>query len=152
MKALLWSFALLASACHSLAPAAASADSAPQNEAPQPGGVADVSAEPRKVVIDNSRILEIASTETGRQYELLVGLPPSYGKDPQRKYPVLYLMDGQWDFVTVNRLTGGLRYDQVSPFSCERTLRWRCRRVPGVSRAQGLPSDRGEVPGRHFSA
>jgi len=31
----------------------------------------------------------------GNKRDLLVYLPPSYGKDPARRYPVLYAMDGQ---------------------------------------------------------
>lgn len=70
---------------------------------------------PRKLEISNSEIIELTSKETGRSYELIVGVPDSYASQPERKYPVLYLMDGQWDFALINALTGGLRYDKVVP-------------------------------------
>jgi predicted alpha/beta superfamily hydrolase len=70
---------------------------------------------PPRLQIANSEIIELASKETGRSYELIVGVPDSYASEPERKYPVLYLLDGQWDFALVNALTGGLRYDKVVP-------------------------------------
>jgi predicted alpha/beta superfamily hydrolase len=73
------------------------------------------SAPPRKLVIANSEIIELSSALTGRDYELIVGLPPSYGTEPNRKYPVQYVLDGQWDFNLLNTLTGGLRYDKTVP-------------------------------------
>jgi predicted alpha/beta superfamily hydrolase len=85
----------------------ASATGAPAN--------GNTSAAPRKLVIENSEIIELSSEATGRAYELIVGLPPSYASEPERHYPVLYLLDGQWDFNLVNTLSGGLRYDKVVP-------------------------------------
>ncbi len=55
------------------------------------------------------------SDVTGKDYELLIDLPESFGKDPGRRYPVLFLLDGQWDFSLVRSLNGGLRYDKVMP-------------------------------------
>jgi predicted alpha/beta superfamily hydrolase len=72
-------------------------------------------AAPRKLVIQNSELVDLHSEQTGRDYELIVGLPPSYENEPERRYPVLYLLDGQWDFNLINALSGGLRYDQVMP-------------------------------------
>lgn len=70
---------------------------------------------PRKLVIANSELLELRSTFTGKQHELIVGLPPSYEREPERRYPVAYLLDGYWDFNLVNTLMGGLIYDRVAP-------------------------------------
>jgi len=69
----------------------------------------------RKLVIANSELLDLHSPLTGKQHELIVGLPPSYGSEPERHYPVLYLLDGYWDFNLVNTLLGGLIYDRVAP-------------------------------------
>jgi len=66
-------------------------------------------------VIENSELIDLHSEQTGRDYELIVGLPESYAKEPQRRYPVLYLLDGQWDFNIVNQMSGALRYDKVIP-------------------------------------
>jgi predicted alpha/beta superfamily hydrolase len=85
--------------------------------APTPSAIVTASSsnEPRKLVIDNSQVLELSSELTGRDYELIVGLPPSYADEPERTYPVLYLLDGQWDFNLINTLSGGLRYDKTVP-------------------------------------
>jgi uncharacterized protein len=92
------------SAQTSAAPAAAAGSAA----ATAPAG-------PRKLVIQNSELIDLHSDQTGRDYELIVGVPESYAKEPERRYPVLYLLDGQWDFNLINTLTGGLRYDNVVP-------------------------------------
>jgi len=86
-------------------------------EAPHPG-VEDRSppgTPPRQVVVDHTEIVELDSAETGRKYELWVALPPSFEKEPKRRYPTLYLLDGQWDFTLVRALAGGLLFDQVAP-------------------------------------
>jgi predicted alpha/beta superfamily hydrolase len=69
----------------------------------------------RKLIIANSEILALNSALTGKQHELIVGLPASYAQQPGRVYPVLYLLDGYWDFNLVNTLMGGLIYDRVAP-------------------------------------
>jgi hypothetical protein len=66
-------------------------------------------------VIQNSELIDLHSDQTGRDYELIVGVPDSYEKEPERRYPVLYLLDGQWDFNLINTLSGGLRFDRVVP-------------------------------------
>jgi enterochelin esterase-like enzyme len=67
------------------------------------------------LVIENSELIDLHSEQTGRDYELIVGLPESYVKEPQRRYPVLYLLDGQCDFNIGNQMSGALRYDKVIP-------------------------------------
>ena len=70
---------------------------------------------PRSSSSPTRRILELPSALTGKQHELIVGLPPSYASEPERSYPVIYLLDGYWDFNLVNTLMGGLIYDRVAP-------------------------------------
>jgi uncharacterized protein len=70
---------------------------------------------PRHWAIASSEVVELSSRETGRSYDLIIGLPPSFAEHPERRYPVLYLTDGQWDFSLVEMLSGGLRYDKVVP-------------------------------------
>jgi predicted alpha/beta superfamily hydrolase len=70
---------------------------------------------PRRWSIDSSEVVQLSSRETGRDYDLIIGLPPSFAEHPERRYPALYLTDGQWDFSLVQMLAGGLRYDKVAP-------------------------------------
>jgi predicted alpha/beta superfamily hydrolase len=53
--------------------------------------------------------------EAGRHYQLHVGLPASYGKEPSRRYPVVYVTDGYWDFAKLTTIHSSLVYDQVVP-------------------------------------
>jgi predicted alpha/beta superfamily hydrolase len=108
----------LSVACQATPPPAAPC---PPGPAESPEGAASAAAlpagssAPRRLVIQNSELIGLHSEQTGRDYELIVGVPESYAKEPDRRYPVLYLLDGQWDFNLVNTLTGGLRYDRVAP-------------------------------------
>lgn len=67
------------------------------------------------VTIHNSEVRTIKSTSTGRSYDLYVRKPVDYDKNKQQKYPVLYLLDGQWDFKLLDSVIGGLLYDKVIP-------------------------------------
>lgn len=61
-----------------------------------------------------SQLRELSSTHTGRDYHLYVGLPGGYAESTEA-YPVLYLLDGQWDFKMLMSIYGGLRYDMFVP-------------------------------------
>ncbi len=104
--------ALALAALHTLTGCCPAA-STPQPEAA--GGASAPPPAPRRWTVESSEIIGLSSRETGRDYDLIVGLPPSFGKEPGRKYPALYLTDGQWDFSLVSMLAGGLRYDRVAP-------------------------------------
>jgi predicted alpha/beta superfamily hydrolase len=66
-------------------------------------------------VIANSQLRELPVTEDGRRYQLHIGLPDSYGRDPSRRYPVVYVTDGYWDFAKIKAIAGALAYDRVAP-------------------------------------
>ena len=66
-------------------------------------------------VVGNSEVRVLPVSSNGRAYQLYVGLPPSYAKQPNRRYPVLYFCDGYWDFTLFNNILGGLNYDNDAP-------------------------------------
>ena len=68
-----------------------------------------------KVTIANSELRTIRSTSTGRDYDLYIHIPKQYDKDQTAKYPVLYLLDAQWEFKLVEQVVGGLVFDQYMP-------------------------------------
>ena len=72
-------------------------------------------APPTHHVLGNSEVRVLPRSSNGRSYQLYVGLPPSYAKQPGRRYPVLYLCDGYWDFTLFNNILGGLNYDNDAP-------------------------------------
>ena len=68
-----------------------------------------------KVTIPGSEVRMLKSTSTGRDNDLYIHLPSNYDQDKTRKYPVLYILDGQWDFKLMDSVLGGLVYDKFAP-------------------------------------
>ena len=67
------------------------------------------------VTIPNSELRSIESKSTGRTYDLYIRKPADYDNDKNKKYPVLYLLDGQWHFKLLDAVIGGLIYDKWMP-------------------------------------
>ena len=57
----------------------------------------------------------LPKTRPDRQYALYIGVPESLGKDPAKKYPVVIVTDGYWDFTTVVAMYRELHYDETLP-------------------------------------
>lgn len=55
------------------------------------------------------------SASTGRSYDLYIHKPADFDKNKDKKYPVLYLLDGQWDFKLLDSVVGGLVFDKWMP-------------------------------------
>lgn len=77
--------------------------------------VFNISAQTEKfpgVTIPGSHVRTLKSGDTGRDYDLYFQLPDlKAGK----KYPVLFVLDGQWDFKLLDSVYGGLHYDKFVP-------------------------------------
>jgi predicted alpha/beta superfamily hydrolase len=74
-----------------------------------------VSANTQPVKIPNSETKKITSSiVSGQQYELQILLPGNYSTTG-KKYPVVYLMDSQWDFPLLAALYGEQYYDGFIP-------------------------------------
>lgn len=68
-----------------------------------------------RVDIPGSEVRKITSAiVAGQEYELQILLPGGY-KSSTKKYPVVYLMDSQWDFPLVKSLYGEHYYDGFIP-------------------------------------
>ena len=67
------------------------------------------------VTIAGSELRSLTSSSTGRAYDIYVLLPANYAQNGDRRYPVLYVLDGQWDFKLLASVQGGLLYDKVVP-------------------------------------
>lgn len=66
-------------------------------------------------VIGNSELRVLPRNAAGRHYQLSIGLPASYASQPERRYPVVYVTDGYWDFQKLDAVRGSLVYDKVVP-------------------------------------
>ncbi|MDQ8032699.1 MAG: alpha/beta hydrolase-fold protein [Bordetella sp.] len=77
-----------------IAPAHAQAPSTPmvQRGAGHPYEIAD------------SEVWDVPDPVSGRGYQVFVALPPSYAKQPQRRYPVLYVTDADYAFPIIRQL------------------------------------------------
>lgn len=77
--------------------------------------VTKVQAQYPAVTIQGSEVRKITSKiVAGQEYELHIMLPAGY-KAADKKYPVVYLMDSQWDFPLVTGLYGEHYYDGFIP-------------------------------------
>ena len=77
--------------------------------APSPSGTFPV------VTIPGTELRSLHSSSTGRDYDIYMYLPAQMRRDGSAKYPVLYLLDGQWDFKLLASIHGGLLYDRFVP-------------------------------------
>lgn len=68
-------------------------------------------------VMPNTLCRVLPRTTPDRTYEILISLPGSYAKEPERKYPVILVADGYWHFATVASIAGGLGYGKHIPES-----------------------------------
>jgi uncharacterized protein len=68
-----------------------------------------------RVTMPDTEVRQLKSSATGRSYDIYVRLPDQYAKEQGRKYPVLYLLDGQWDFKLLDSIQSGLLYDKFVP-------------------------------------
>ena len=97
--------ALVCAAGTAFLPAAASV-------AQSPGAGADTSS---VVTLPGTELRHLRSAETGRDYDIQVSPPADYARNPAARYPVLYVLDGQWDFKLMLSVQGGLVYDRFTP-------------------------------------
>lgn len=65
--------------------------------------------------IPGSLLRALPKNADGRSYQLHIHLPASFANEPKRRYPVLYVTDGYWDFATIVASYNNLAYDKVVP-------------------------------------
>ncbi|OGU60815.1 MAG: hypothetical protein A2V66_08660 [Ignavibacteria bacterium RBG_13_36_8] len=67
-----------------------------------------------EVNIPGTHVREIYSSIVDQEYKLYINLPRYYD-DPNRTFPVVYLLDAQWDFSLVSAIYGQQYYDGFLP-------------------------------------
>lgn len=65
--------------------------------------------------LPDSQLRVLPPSPSGRHYQLHIGLPASYGKEPTRRYPVVYVTDGYWHLQMVSPIESGLVHDKYAP-------------------------------------
>lgn len=69
----------------------------------------------RHFALQNTHFVPLSSSQTGRDYELVVALPGSYANSPEKRYPVLYILDPWWHMPVVTSVQGAQVYDGALP-------------------------------------
>jgi len=67
------------------------------------------------VTLPQTEVRQLHSSATGRDYDIYIRLPGLYTLYQSKTYPVLYVLDGQWDFKLLDSIYGGLHYDGFVP-------------------------------------
>lgn len=60
--------------------------------------------EGRPYEIPDSEVWDVPDPVSARGYQVFVALPPSYAKQPQRRYPVVYVTDADYAFPIIRQL------------------------------------------------
>src|ERR1041384_7957445 len=81
--------------------------------------------------IANSQLHVLPKNAAGRHYQLHIGLPANYSKDTNKRYPVVFVTDGYWDFEKLHTIRGSLLYDKYVP---EFIIEWCAAFRRGASR------------------
>lgn len=68
----------------------------------------------QNVEIPGTQVREIYSSIVGQEYKLHINLP-RYFEDTSKTFPVVYLLDSQWDFPLVQAIYGEQYYDGFLP-------------------------------------
>ena len=67
------------------------------------------------VTLPGTQLRTLHAAATGRDYDIQISLPADYARNSNARYPVLYILDGQWDFKLMLSVQGGLVYDRWTP-------------------------------------
>ena len=63
----------------------------------------------------NTVVRDLPRTRPDRIYQLTIGLPPSFREHPEKKYPVIFVLDGYWGLPGVRSMCGSLFYGKHLP-------------------------------------
>lgn len=66
-------------------------------------------------VIPRSEVRTLPVNEAGRHYALFIATPPGYDTQPGKRFPVVFVTDGYWDFHKLTAIHGPLVYDKYAP-------------------------------------
>ena len=67
--------------------------------------------EGRPYEVADSEVWDVPDPVSGRGYQVFVALPPSYAREPQRRYPVLYVTDADYAFPIIRQISRRLNIE-----------------------------------------
>jgi uncharacterized protein len=65
--------------------------------------------------VGRSEVRTLPVNAAGRHYALYIHLPASYATEPNKRYPVVFVTDGYWDFMKLVAIGDPLVYDKAAP-------------------------------------
>jgi predicted alpha/beta superfamily hydrolase len=78
---------------------------------------------PPQVEIRGTQLLHLTSEIVGQEYDLYVNLPRGY-QDSGKTFPVIFLLDAQWDFPLAQAIFGEQYYDGFVPAAIIVGITW----------------------------
>ena len=66
-------------------------------------------------VVPGTELRVLPRTRPDRLYQLHIALPDSFRSHPEKKYPVVFVTDGYWDFTMVAATAANMAYDKSVP-------------------------------------
>ncbi len=75
-----------------------------------------------EVKIAGTQLLKIHSSIVNQDYDLYINLPGNF--DDNKSYPVIYLLDAQWDFTLLNSIYGQEYFDGFIPAAIVVGITW----------------------------
>lgn len=91
-----------------------------------PVGTAVPIETPTTYQLQGTTTFTLDSKETGGTYNIAISFPGSYAAaDSTATYPVVYVLDGQWQFPLVNAIAGAVNYDGDMPEALIVGISWK---------------------------
>ena len=76
----------------------------------RPAGAQRGGGAPYEIV--GSQVWDVPDPASGRTYQVFVQLPPSYGREPGRRYPTVYVTDADYAFPIVRQVARRMNLDR----------------------------------------
>src|SRR5690606_34942831 len=76
-------------------------------------------------IVQGAKVHKVPSNIVPNQiYEVRVAVPGSYASSPDKSYPIVVVLDGQWNFTIVSDIVGKLSYDGMMPEAITVGITW----------------------------
>lgn len=85
---------------------------------------AEYNLDGQEFVRPGARVYTLHSDIVGVDYELRVQVPGAYNSNADSDFPVVYVLDGQWDFSVAADILGKLDYDGMTPPAITVAITW----------------------------
>lgn len=72
---------------------------------------APAAEEGQPYALEGTQVWSVPDPQSGRLYEVFVSLPASYAHEPERRYPVLYVVDADYGFPLIRSIARRINLD-----------------------------------------